>query len=116
MKPFKIDPLELQHMPDATAILIGYIRERFRIVYTGLAEGDIPDNETIEEAQQGWVCITGKQLERDINMFAWKYTKHLKMLVMAEYIKIKRKGLPAKRWIYLINSPYNVYNGNGEKK
>ncbi len=109
MNLLTLDVSEIRNMPETAVILLAYIR--------GTIDGNDMDisahphlyskqPEVVEMAKQGWHCITGKDIEKNLGMGPWKYVKYLKWLVKAKYIKIKRHGLPAKRWIYLLKQPH----------
>ncbi len=91
MKHLLLRTIEIRNMPETAAILLAYVRERNR-------ENDLEDD-------NGWRCITGREIEEDLNMGYWKYIKYIQWLVKAKMIETKRVGREGRRWVRLLKEP-----------
>ncbi len=88
MKHLLLKTIEIRNMPETAAILLAYVRER--------------SQDTYEPDDMGWRCITGKEIEEDLNMGYWKYVKYFQWLVKAKMIETKRVGREGRRWVRLL--------------
>jgi hypothetical protein len=68
-------------------------------------DGGWPDDwgeEAREMVRQNWYPASTKDIEKALSFPIQKQCRYLRVLVKSGRIKVKRAGLPAKRWVYLL--------------
>ncbi len=111
-----VNPMDLLMMPEGAALLLAYIREErheienwAEVLYEE-AKATEKDKALYDEVLAGWMPISIEQITTNIGMSSPRQWKYLNLLKRKKLIKTKLKGLPARRWVKLIDHP------NGDKK
>lgn len=99
---------------EGAAILLSYLRQhsvdmlnyrRMEVEAGALDPGDeehgLPRLKEHEQMELGWFPFGEAKIRQDIKMSAERQLKNLKLLEEAGKIKVQRRGLPARRWVYI---------------
>lgn len=110
----------LKHMSREAAILLAFINRELHIrtnkaqqedYYKGRDEFPEYSDPRID-LRTGWMPMSVKDILDAIGMSSESQTKYIKELCQLGLLEVKRKGLPAKRWLRLIASTEEVFGAD----
>ncbi len=106
----------LHELPAGAVILLAYIKKEIdeAVLHANLAPDQKIENDFYrmlhEEALEGWIHLSMDEVSELLSISGPRQARFLTLLEKKKIVKIKRKGLPARRWVKLIDIP------NGDKK